>query len=161
MASFKPVYTAHATVTGGRDGTGKTDDGRLDVQLDRPASLGGPEDGAGTNPEQLFAVGWAACFEGAISGVAGDTDVSGVSIDATVEIGKGAGGLGLQATLDVTLPGVDDATAAKIVRAAHEGCPYSKATRGNVPTTLIANGTTLGDEDADAAIPVPGDSVGA
>jgi osmotically inducible protein OsmC len=143
MATFKPVYAAHATVTGGRDGAGRTDDGKLDVQLDKPPALGGPEDGSGTNPEQLFAVGWAACFEGAIAGVAGDTDVSGVSIDATVEIGKGSGGLSLQATLDVTLPGVDDETAQKIVHAAHGVCPYSVATRNNVPTTLIANGTTL------------------
>ena len=140
MASFKPVYAAHATVTGGRDGSGKTDDGRLEVQLDKPAALGGPEESTGTNPEQLFAVGWAACFEGAIAGVAGDTDVSGVSIDATVEIGKAAGGLGLQATLDVTLPGLDDEAAKDIVRKAHGVCPYSRATSGNVPTTLIANG---------------------
>lgn len=142
MASFKPVYAAKATVTGGRDGGGRTDDGRLDVKLDIPEGLGG-KGGDGTNPEQLFAVGWAACFEGAIGAVAGDhgvEDVSGVSIDATVEIGKGGGGLGLQATLDVTLPGVDDETAKKIVHDAHQGCPYSKATRGNVPTTLIANG---------------------
>jgi Ohr subfamily peroxiredoxin len=140
MAGFKPVYAAKATVTGGRDGSGRTDDGRLDVQLDKPAALGGPDDSTGTNPEQLFAVGWAACFEGAVAGVAGDTDVSGVSIDATVEIGKAAGGLGLQATLAVTLPGVDDETAKKIVHDAHQVCPYSKATRGNVPTTLTANG---------------------
>ncbi|CAB4927647.1 unannotated protein [freshwater metagenome] len=139
MAGFKPVYTANATVTGGRDGTGKTDDGRLDLKLDVPEGLGG-KGGDGTNPEQLFAVGWAACFEGAIGGVSGDTDVSAVSIDATVEIGKGEGGLGLQATLAVTLPGVDDETAKKIVHDAHQVCPYSKATRGNVPTTLTANG---------------------
>lgn len=139
MAGFKPVYTANATVTGGRDGTGKTDDGRLDLQLDVPEGLGG-KGGDGTNPEQLFAVGWAACFEGAIGGVSGDTDVSAVSIDATVQIGKGEGGLGLQATLAVTLPGVDDETAKKIVHDAHQVCPYSKATRGNVPTTLTANG---------------------
>ena len=139
MAGFKPVYTANATVTGGRDGTGKTDDGRLDLKLDVPEGLGG-KGGDGTNPEQLFAVGWAACFEGAIGGVSGDTDVSNVSIDATVEIGKGEGGLGLQATLAVTLPGVDDETAKKIVHDAHQVCPYSKATRGNVPTTLTANG---------------------
>jgi osmotically inducible protein OsmC len=139
MASFKPVYTAHATVTGGRDGTGKTDDGRLDVKLDVPEGLGG-KGGDGTNPEQLFAIGWAACFEGALGGVSGDTDVSGVSIDATVEIGKGGDGLGLQATLAVTLPGVDDATAKQLVHDAHQVCPYSKATRGNVFTTLTANG---------------------
>jgi len=139
MAGFKPVYAAKATVTGGRDGTGKTDDGRLDLKLDVPEGLGG-KGGDGTNPEQLFAVGWAACFEGAIGGVSGDTDVSNVSIDATVEIGKGEGGLGLQATLAVTLPGLDDETAKKIVHDAHQVCPYSKATRGNVPTTLTANG---------------------
>lgn len=139
MATFKPVYAAHATVTGGRDGTGKTDDGRLDVKLDVPEGLGG-KGGDGTNPEQLFAVGWAACFEGALGGVSGDTDVSGVTIDVTVEIGKGGDGLGLQATLDVTLPGIDDAAAKKLVHDAHQVCPYSKATRGNVPTTLIANG---------------------
>ncbi|WP_210491915.1 Ohr family peroxiredoxin [Patulibacter sp. SYSU D01012] len=143
MASFKPVYAAKATVTGGRDGAGRTDDGKLDVQLDKPPALGGPEDGAGTNPEQLFAVGWAACFEGAIAGVAGDTDVSGVSIDATVEIGKAAGGLGLRAALDVTLPRVDDETAKKIVADAHGVCPYSRATRGNVETTLTANGQAV------------------
>ncbi|WP_026909375.1 organic hydroperoxide resistance protein [Patulibacter minatonensis] len=139
MASFKPVYTANATVTGGRAGGGKTDDGKLDVKLDIPEALGG-KGGDGTNPEQLFAIGWAACFEGAIGAVAGDTDVSDVSIDATVEIGKGGSGLSLQATLAVTLPGVDDETAKKIVHDAHQGCPYSKATRGNVPTTLTANG---------------------
>jgi Ohr subfamily peroxiredoxin len=139
MAGFKPVYTANAVVTGGRDGTGKTDDGRLDIKLDIPEALGG-KGGDGTNPEQLFAVGWAACFEGAIGGVSGDHDVSDVSIDATVDIGKGEGGLGLRATLDVTLPGLDDETAKKIVHDAHQGCPYSKATRGNVPVTLIANG---------------------
>lgn len=139
MASFKPVYTAHATVTGGRSGHGRTDDGRLDVQLSTPAALGG-DDGPGSNPEQLFAVGWAACFEGALGAAAGDTDVSGASIDVTVAIGKTSDGLGLEATLAVTLPGVDDAEAARLVHAAHQGCPYSKATRGNVPTTLTANG---------------------
>lgn len=139
MASFKPVYTANATVTGGRAGGGKTDDGKLDIKLDIPEALGG-KGGDGTNPEQLFAIGWAACFEGAIGAVAGDTDVSGVSIDATVVIGKGGGGMSLEATLAVTLPGLDDETAKKIVHDAHQGCPYSKATRGNVPTTLTANG---------------------
>ncbi|MFA4929328.1 MAG: organic hydroperoxide resistance protein [Patulibacter sp.] len=137
--AFKPVYAAHATVTGARGGHGKTDDGRLDVGLSVPAGLGG-DDGPGTNPEQLFAVGWAACFEGALGSVAGDTDVSGASIDSTVEIGKGSDGLGLRATLDVTLPGVDDDVAAELVAKAHGVCPYSKATRGNVETTLTANG---------------------
>ncbi len=140
--AFKSVYAAHATVTGARGGHGATDDGRLDVQLSVPAGLGG-DDGAGTNPEQLFAVGWAACFEGALGAVAGDADVSGASIDATVEIGKGADGLGLQATLAVTLPGIADDVAVDLVRQAHGVCPYSKATRGNVPTTLTANGQAV------------------
>jgi Ohr subfamily peroxiredoxin len=142
MAGFKPVYTANATVTGGRDGTGTTDDGRLDVKLDLPEVLGG-KGGDGTNPEQLFAVGWAACFVGAIGTVAGDHDVSSVSIDATIDIGKGEGGMGLRANLDVTLPGIDDETAVKIVKDAHGVCPYSRATRGNVPTTLSANGQAV------------------
>lgn len=142
MATFKPVYDAHATVTGGRAGQGRTDDGRLEVSLSKPAGLGG-DDGPGTNPEQLFAVGWAACFEGAIGAVAGDTDVSQVSIDATVQLGKTSSGLGLAATLAVTLPGVDDARAVELVHAAHQVCPYSVATRGNVPTTLTANGQAV------------------
>jgi osmotically inducible protein OsmC len=139
MATFKPVYAAHATVTGGRSGHGRTDDGKLDLDLSAPAGLGG-DDGTGTNPEQLFAIGWAACFEGALSAAAGDTDVSQVSIDATVELGKQSDGFGLRATLAVTLPGVDDAEAVRLAHAAHQGCPYSKATRGNVETTITANG---------------------
>ncbi|MGX6447258.1 organic hydroperoxide resistance protein [Patulibacter sp. S7RM1-6] len=137
--TFKPVYAAKATVTGGRDGAGRTDDGRLDIKLDKPTELGG-SGGDGTNPEQLFAVGWAACFEGALASVAGDVDTSGVSIDATIEIGKGHHGLGLRATLDVSLPEVDDAQAQELVHKAHQVCPYSNATRGNVFTTLTANG---------------------
>ncbi len=137
--AFKSVYAAHATVTGGRAGRGSTDDGRLAVELSVPGGLGG-DDGPGTNPEQLFAIGWAACFEGALGAVAGESDVSGASIDATVEIGKDADGLGLHATLAVTLPGIDDDLAVALVGKAHGVCPYSKATRGNVPTTLTANG---------------------
>jgi len=142
--AFKSVYTAKATVTGGREGQGKTDDGRLEVSLDLPAAMGGT-DGPGTNPEQLFAVGYAACFEGAISGVArAETlDATDVSINSTVELGKTTSGLGLQVTLDVTLPRLDDETAAGLVGKAHQACPYSKATRGNIDVTLIANGKTL------------------
>lgn len=141
--AFKTLYTAQATVTGGRDGHGATDDGIVEVDLVKPEGLGGPG-GAGTNPEQLFAVGYAACFEGAITAAAGEEfDVSGVSIASAVEIGKTSDGLGLRVTLDVTLPGLDTDVAGKLVGKAHTICPYSKATRGNIDVTLIANGSTL------------------
>jgi lipoyl-dependent peroxiredoxin len=135
----KVVYTAEATVTGGREqGHGKTSDGALDVQL-RP-----PNEGGGTNPEQLFAVGYAACFEGAL-GVAArraKAEVGDASIDSKVSlITTEDRGFNVAVTLDVTLPQVQDAEQAKeIVAAAHEICPYSNATRGNVEVTLTANG---------------------
>ncbi|HJS96594.1 MAG TPA: organic hydroperoxide resistance protein [Solirubrobacteraceae bacterium] len=135
----KVVYTAEATVTGGREkGHGKTTDGELDVQL-RP-----PNEGGGTNPEQLFAVGYAACFEGAL-GVAArraKAEVGDASIDSKVSlITTEDRGFNVAVTLDVTLPQVQDADQAKeIVAAAHEICPYSNATRGNVEVTLTANG---------------------
>jgi Ohr subfamily peroxiredoxin len=142
--AFKTLYTAKATVTGGRAGHGKTDDGKLEVDLSTPEGLGGPG-GDGTNPEQLFAVGYAACFEGAIFGVAkaAGVDASDVSINSTVDIGKTSSGLGLQVTLDATFPSLDDDTAAEIIGKAHQVCPYSNATRGNIDVTLIANGKTL------------------
>jgi lipoyl-dependent peroxiredoxin len=135
----KVVYTAEATVTGGREkGHGKTTDGALDVQL-RP-----PTEGGGTNPEQLFAVGYAACFEGAL-GVAArraKAEVGDASIDSKVSlITTEDRGFNVAVQLDVTLPQVQDAEAAKeIVAAAHQICPYSNATRGNVEVTLTANG---------------------
>lgn len=141
--AFKTLYTAKATVTGGRDGKGMTDDGKLELDFDKPAGLGGSEGAPGTNPEQLFALGYAACFEGAIAGAADGAKVDDVSIVSSVEIGKTADGLGLRATLDVTLPSLDAETAAEIVGKAHTICPYSKATRGNIDVTLIANGSTL------------------
>jgi Ohr subfamily peroxiredoxin len=135
----KVVYTAEATVTGGREkGHGRTTDGELDVQL-RP-----PNEGGGTNPEQLFAVGYAACFEGAL-GVAArraKAEVGDASIDSKVSlITTEERGFNVAVTLDVTLPQVQDAEQAKeIVAAAHQICPYSNATRGNVEVTLTANG---------------------
>ncbi len=135
----KVVYTAEATVTGGREkGHGKTSDGALDVQL-RP-----PTEGGGTNPEQLFAVGYAACFEGAL-GVAARrarAEVGDASIESKVSlITTEDRGFNVAVELDVTLPQVQDAEEAKqIVAAAHEICPYSNATRGNVEVTLTANG---------------------
>jgi Ohr subfamily peroxiredoxin len=137
------LYTARAHVIGGRDqGHGATDDGALDVQLRTPVEMGGG--GGGTNPEQLFAVGYAACFEGAL-GVVGrreKVDVGAVSIDSEVSlITTEHRGFTVAVRLDVTLPGiVDPAQAVSIVAAAHEVCPYSNATRGNVEVGLSANG---------------------
>jgi osmotically inducible protein OsmC len=139
----KVVYTAEATVTGGREqGHGKTTDGELDVQL-RP-----PNEGGGTNPEQLFAVGYAACFEGAL-GVAArreKAEVGDASIDSKVSlITTEERGYNVAVELDVTLPQVSDPDrAVRIVAAAHEVCPYSNATRGNVDVALTANGKDVG-----------------
>jgi lipoyl-dependent peroxiredoxin len=135
----KVVYTAEATVTGGREqGHGRSSDGELDVQL-RP-----PTEGGGTNPEQLFAVGYAACFEGALNVAARreHKEVGDASIDSKVSlVTTEERGFNVAVELDVTLPQVPDAEEAKkIVAAAHEICPYSNATRGNVEVTLTANG---------------------
>jgi lipoyl-dependent peroxiredoxin len=137
------LYTAEATVTGGRaDGHGRTSDGALDVHLRAPTELGG--DGAGTNPEQLFAVGFAACFESAL-GVVGrreHAEVGDVSIDSRVSLlPTEERGFKLAVELHVTLPQVQDPDeAVRIVAAAHQVCPYSNATRGNIDVTLTANG---------------------
>ena len=135
----KVVYTAEATVTGGREHDhGKSSDGELEVQL-RP-----PGEGGGTNPEQLFAVGFAACFEGALNVAArrAKVEVGDASIDSKVSLVTTEDrGYTVAVELDVTLPQVQDAELAKeIVAAAHQVCPYSNATRGNVEVTLIANG---------------------
>jgi lipoyl-dependent peroxiredoxin len=138
----KTLYTAEAHVTGGRaDGHGKTTDGALEVDLRLPAEMGGQ--GGGTNPEELFAVGYAACFEGAIGAVArrAKAEVGDVAIDSKVSLHPNeARGFDLSVALDVTLPSVDDAQAVELVKAAHQVCPYSNATRGNIPVTLTANG---------------------
>jgi osmotically inducible protein OsmC len=137
----KVIYTAKATVTGGRtEGHGVTDDGELDVQL-RP-----PTEGDGTNPEQLFAVGYAACFEGAIGAVGRRQrlEVGDVSIDSSVSLmPTEERGFKLGVVLDVTLPQLDEDTAETVVRAAHTVCPYSNATRANIEVQLIANGREL------------------
>jgi lipoyl-dependent peroxiredoxin len=140
------IYTAVATTTGGRaNGHGSTNDGALDVQLRRPKELGG--EGGGTNPEQLFAVGYAACFEGAL-GVIGrreHVEVGDVSIESRVSLIPNADRTyKLAVELDVTLPQVQDPEqAVRIVAAAHQVCPYSNATRGNIEVKLTANGTTV------------------
>jgi Ohr subfamily peroxiredoxin len=139
----KTIYTAKATVTGGRtEGHGRTDDGALDVQLRVPSELGGP--GEGTNPEQMFAVGYAACFEGAIATVGRRerAEVGDVSIESRVSLVTTEDrAFTVAVELDVTLPQVSDAEqASKIVAAAHAVCPYSNATRGNIDVRLTANG---------------------
>lgn len=142
----KTLYTAQAHVTGGREqGHGVTGDGALDVQLRTPVEMGG--EGGGTNPEELFAVGYAACFEGAL-GVVGRrerVDLGDVSIDSEVSlITTENRGFNVAVGLDVSLPGVSDPERAiSIVAAAHEVCPYSNATRGNVEVTLMANGRSV------------------
>ncbi|MGV1047063.1 MAG: organic hydroperoxide resistance protein [Solirubrobacterales bacterium] len=141
----KVLYTAEADVTGGRaEGHGRTSDGALEVDLRTPTEMGG--EGGGTNPEQLFAVGWAACFEGAI-GVVGKrrhAEVGDVAIDSKIAlITTEDRGFGIAAELHVSLPSVDDAEAAAIVHDAHQVCPYSNATRGNVEVVLTANGQPI------------------
>jgi Ohr subfamily peroxiredoxin len=145
MAKF--LYTAEATVTGGRvNGHGVTSDGTLDVQLRAPKEMGG--EGGGTNPEQLFAVGYASCFESALGAVARrqKVEVGDVSIDSRISLfTTEERGFNIAAELDVTLPGIEDAEqAVQLVAAAHEVCPYSNATRGNIEVTLTANGQKVG-----------------
>ncbi len=150
----KVLYTAEATVTGGRaEGHGRTSDGMLDVQLRQPTETGG--DGSGTNPEQLFAVGYAACFEGALGVVARRerVDVGDASIDSRVSLVTTEDrGFTVAVELDVTLPQVDDGEqAARIVAAAHQVCPYSNATRGNIDVKLTANGQAVEEVSSPAA----------
>ena len=131
----KVLYTAKTHTTGGREnGHAKSSDGQLEVRLSTPGS-GRP----GTNPEQLFASGWSACFEGAMQFVARQKKVTlppETAIDAEVDLNTGDGGFFLRARLNITIPGVDRATAQEIVDAAHQVCPYSKATRGNIDVSI-------------------------
>ena len=141
----KVLYTAHAHVTGGRDGHGRTTDGELEVDLRVPKDMGGA--GGGTNPEDLFAVGYAACFESALGGVArrDHVDAGEVTIDSAVSLlPTGDGGFKLAVTLDVALPSVvDRGKAAQLVSGAHQVCPYSNATRGNIDVTLLLEGEPI------------------
>jgi osmotically inducible protein OsmC len=137
MAIDSALYTAQATATGGRAGTAKSNDGRLNVNLSTPKGLGG-DDGAGTNPEQMFAAGYAACFIGALKAVAGKHKVSlpaEVSNTASVAIGPmtgKAGAFSVTVDMKVSIPGMEKAKVEELVKAAHEVCPYSNATRGNL-----------------------------
>ncbi|WP_291873028.1 organic hydroperoxide resistance protein [Caulobacter sp.] len=128
------LYTAQTRVTGGRDGAARSSDGKLDVRLSPPGSAA-----PGTNPEQLFAAGWSACFIGAIGLAAkaqGVTLPPGVAVDAEVDLAKAGEAYLLRARLNVSLPGLDKGVSQSLVEAAHETCPYSKATRGNIDVTL-------------------------
>lgn len=133
----KKLYTAEATVNGGRDGHGRSSDGVLDLDIRPPAELGGP--GGGTNPEQLFALGYGACFQSAM-GVVGRrlrVDTSASTVTARVTLGPVEGGAyGIAVELDVAIPGVEREVAEQVVHGAHEVCPYSNATRGNIEVVL-------------------------
>jgi Ohr subfamily peroxiredoxin len=141
MAIDKAVYTAHATSTGGRTGSTASSDGKIQLQLSTPKELGG-DNGPGTNPEQLFASGYSACFIGAMKAVAArqkTTLPAEVSINADVSIGPMTGkpgAFGIAVAMAVSVPGMDRAAAEALVAAAHEVCPYSNATRGNVDVVL-------------------------
>ena len=131
----KVLYTGKThTSSGGRDGTARSSDGRLDIKLSSPGSTG-----IGTNPEQLFAAGWSACFIGAMGLAAAKIKISlptDLAVDAEVDLGTTGGAYFLQARLNVSLPGVDRKVAQALVDAAHQTCPYSKATRGNIDVTI-------------------------
>ena len=132
------VYTATATSTGGRTGTTESSDGKIKLQLSTPKALGG-DDGPGTNPEQLFAAGYSACFIGALKAVGGMQKIAipqDVAVDAEVDLGPITGGYGIAVRLQVHLPGMDRAAAQALVDAAHKVCPYSNATRGNIDVTI-------------------------
>jgi osmotically inducible protein OsmC len=138
MRLDKVLYTARATSTGGRTGTSTTPDGALKLELSTPRELGGAG-GPGTNPEQLFAAGYSACFIGAMKAVAGKLKVAlpaDTSITADVGIGPIPNGFGIQVALQVSVPGWPREQAEKVVHAAHQVCPYSNATRGNIDVQL-------------------------
>ena len=137
--SVKVAYSTTAIATGGRDGSARTTDGAFEVALALPKELGG--NGKGNNPEQLFAAGYAACFVGAMKAVAAGGKHAKVPADATVSATVGIGprsegGFGIDVGLDISLPGVDRAAAEELVEKAHQVCPYSNATRNNVPVRL-------------------------
>jgi lipoyl-dependent peroxiredoxin len=132
--SEKVLYTAKVHTTGGRDGKSRSSDGRLDIKLSSPGSTG-----SGTNPEQLFAAGWSACFEGAIGLAARKMKIAlpdDLAIDAEVDLLSGESGYSLRARLNVSMPGIDGEVAQSLVDAAHQTCPYSKMSRGNIDVVI-------------------------
>lgn len=135
LENTKPLYTAKVHVTGGRDGAARSSDGKLDLKLSIP---GGP--GQGTNPEQLFAAGWSACFQGAMAKAAAAKGVrlpADLAIDAEVSLLHGDDGFSLAARLNVSVPGLDSDVARQILEAAHNTCPYSKAIKGNIDAQVV------------------------
>jgi osmotically inducible protein OsmC len=149
---MKTLYTAEALATGeGRDGHGRTSDGTLDLDLAIPKEMGGT--GNGTNPEQLFAVGYAACFQSALLRIAAGSklDLSDTRINSRVGIGPlKTGGFGLAAALDLDAPQLSREQGLDLMRRAHEACPYSRATRGNIEVTLSVGGVAAEESDAAA-----------
>lgn len=134
MSDTKTLYTANVHVVGGRDGSAKSSDGHLDLKLSVP---GGP--GQGTNPEQLFAAGWSACFQGAMGHAARAKGIKlpdDVSIDAEVSLQHGENGFSLAARLNVSVPGLEPEVARQLIDAAHRTCPYSKAIKGNIDAVV-------------------------
>ena len=130
----KVLYTGKTHITGGREGASRSSDGRLDIKLSSPGSSR-----PGTNPEQLFAAGWSACFIGAIGLAASERKITlpaDLAVDAEVDLRHVAGAYSLQARLNVSMPGVDRDTAQALVERAHQTCPYSKATRGNIDVAI-------------------------
>lgn len=140
------MYTAEAVVEGGREGHARTSDGNLDVKLDTPVELEGAG-GSGTNPEQLFAVGFAACFQSSLMGIARGKGVNIDDCSITARVGVGpvteGGGFGLEVRLELTAPSLSDEDAATFMTRAHKRCPYSRAIEGNVPVELVANGVVI------------------
>jgi len=128
------LYTGKTRTTGGRDGASRSSDGNLDVKLSPPGS-----NGSGTNPEQLLAAGWSACFIGAMGKAASALKIrlpANVAVETEIDLGKTGDAFFLQARLNVSLPGLETSVAQALVEAAHQTCPYSKATRGNIDVTL-------------------------
>jgi Ohr subfamily peroxiredoxin len=152
---MKVLYWAEAVSDGGRIGRAHSTDGKLDVAIVVPADLGGDPDAEGTNPEQLFAAGFAACFHSAMKTIAGmkKIDLEESTVTARVGLGPtGTGGFGLATEMAVEIPGVDRETAHSLVRKAHRRCPYSNATKDNMDVALTVNGEPL-EESAPTAAP--------
>ena len=136
------LYSATSTAWGGREGRAASSDGRIDVSLSMPAGLGG-DDGPGTNPEQLFATGYAACFHSALKGAARSQkiDLSDSAVSVTISLlDSGEAGLNLAARIEAQVGGVDAATAGRLLEMAHQKCPYSRATRGNISQEVVLIG---------------------
>ena len=137
MEKITALYTAEATNTGGRKGHVKSSDGILDMDVSMPAAMGGH--GGKTNPEQLFAAGYAACFNGAVGSVAQGRNITDAALTAKVSIGKDSTGFGLAVELHGNFPNLSQEEAMKLMEDAHQACPYSKATRGNIEVSLSVN----------------------